>query len=77
MGRSGSDKPARLRWFARNYRFFDAPMALFCTLDRRMGPPQWSDLGMYLENVMLLLREEGLAAGDAVHPPAAAIKRFS
>ena len=26
----------------------------------RMGPPQWSDLGMYLENVMLLLREHGL-----------------
>jgi nitroreductase len=25
-----------------------------------MGPPQWSDLGMYLQNVMLLLREEGL-----------------
>ena len=25
-----------------------------------MGPPQWSDLGMYLQSVMLLLREEGL-----------------
>ena len=25
-----------------------------------MGPPQWSDLGMYLQTVMLLLREEGL-----------------
>ena len=35
-------------------------MALFCSIDRRMGPPQWSDLGMYLQSVMLLLREEGL-----------------
>jgi nitroreductase len=25
-----------------------------------MGPPQWSDLGMFLQSVMLLLREEGL-----------------
>ena len=35
-------------------------MGLFCYVDRGMGPPQWSDLGMFLENVMLLLREEGL-----------------
>ncbi len=47
-------------WFARNYQFFGAPLALFCSIDRRMGPPQWSDLGMFLQTVMLLLREEGL-----------------
>jgi nitroreductase len=33
---------------------------LFCSIDRSMGPPQWSDLGMFLQTVMLLLREEGL-----------------
>ena len=60
LGIPRDDKPARLRWFARNYQFFGAPMALFCTVDRRMGPPQWSDLGMFLQSVMLLLREEGL-----------------
>jgi nitroreductase len=54
------DKAARLRWFARNYQFFGAPLALFCTVDRKMGPPQWSDLGMFLQSVMLLLRERGL-----------------
>lgn len=54
------DKAARLQWFARNYQFFGAPMALFCTVDRRMGPPQWSDLGMFLQSVMLALRDEGL-----------------
>ena len=53
-------RPRRLRWFARNFQFFGAPMALFCSIDRRMGPPQWSDLGMFLQSVMLLLREEGL-----------------
>lgn len=54
------DKAGRRRQFARNFEFFGAPLALFCTVGRRMGPPQWSDLGMYLQNVMLLLRKEGL-----------------
>jgi nitroreductase len=60
MGIARDDKAARLRWFARNYQFFGAPMALFCSIDRKMGPPQWSDLGMLLQSVMLLLREAGL-----------------
>ncbi|KRB84060.1 nitroreductase [Noviherbaspirillum sp. Root189] len=60
LGIPREDKAARKKWFARNFAFFGAPMALFCTVDRRMGPPQWSDLGMFLQNVMLLLREEGL-----------------
>ena len=59
LGIPREDKAARLRWFARNFQFFGAPMALFCTVDRRMGPPQWSDLGMFLQSVMLLLREAG------------------
>ncbi|MEJ8858152.1 nitroreductase [Variovorax robiniae] len=60
LGIPREDKAARLRWFANNFAFFGAPMALFCSIDRRMGPPQWSDCGMYLQTVMLLLREEGL-----------------
>lgn len=60
LGIPREDKAARLRQFARNYQFFGAPMALFCSLDRRMGPPQWSDCGMFLQTVMLLLRAEGL-----------------
>jgi nitroreductase len=60
LGIPREDKAARLNWFRNNYAFFGAPVGLFCYVDRRMGPPQWSDVGMYLENVMLLLREEGL-----------------
>lgn len=60
LGVPREDRFARLRWFARNYEFFGAPLALFCSVDRRMGPPQWSDLGMLLQTVMLLLRAEGL-----------------
>ncbi len=60
LGIARDDRIGRRAWFARNFQFFDAPVALFCYVDRRMGPPQWSDLGMYLQSVMLLLREAGL-----------------
>ncbi|WP_448581749.1 nitroreductase [Thermaurantiacus sp.] len=60
LGIPREEKAKRLMWFARNFQFFGAPLALFCSVDRCMGPPQWSDLGMYLQTVMLLLREEGL-----------------
>jgi nitroreductase len=60
LGIAREDKPARLGQFARNYRFFDAPAALFCFVDKQMGPPQWSDLGMFLQTFMLLAREAGL-----------------
>src|ERR1051325_4882512 len=60
MGIPREDKAARARLFANNYHFFGAPAALFCYADRQMGPPQWSDLGMYLQTVMLLLCEAGL-----------------
>ncbi len=78
IGIPREDKAARRLWFARNFQFFGAPAALFCTVDRRMGPPQWSDLGMYLENVMLLAVEAGLATCPqecwAVYPQT--IERF-
>jgi nitroreductase len=37
-----------------------SPAALFCYIDRDMGLPQWADVGMYLQTVMLLLHTEGL-----------------
>ena len=49
-----------MMWFARNFQFFGAPVALFCSVAKTMGSPQWSDLGMYLQSLMLLLREAGL-----------------
>jgi nitroreductase len=53
--------PATLRNLSeRNYRFFDAPVGLLFCLDRRLGPPQWSDVGMYMQTVMLLAVERGL-----------------
>ena len=61
LGIPRDDRAARLAHLARNYRFFDAPAAIFCFVDRGMGPPQWSDLGMFLQTFMLLATEAGLA----------------
>ncbi|WP_420391482.1 nitroreductase [Acuticoccus sp.] len=61
LGVAREDKQGRLKWYKRNAELFGAPMALFCFVDRQMGPPQWSDLGMFLQNVMLLCEAEGLA----------------
>jgi nitroreductase len=61
IGIPREDKLARRMWFARNFAFFGAPCALFVTIDRRMGPPQWQDIGWFLASFALLAVEEGLA----------------
>jgi nitroreductase len=61
LGIARDDKQGRFQQFARNGDFFGAPAALFCFIDRQMGPPQWSDLGMFLQTFMLLAIERGLA----------------
>lgn len=60
IGIERADKASRLAQFAKNADFFGAPAALFCFIDRRLGPPQWSDLGMFLQTFMLLAQEAGL-----------------
>ena len=60
IGITRDNRPARVGQFARNYDFFGAPVGMFLFLDRSMGPPQWSDAGMFLQSLMLLARECGL-----------------
>jgi len=60
LGIGREDKDARIAQVMKNFRFFDAPCAFFCFVDRQMGPPQWSDLGMFLQTFMLLAKEAGL-----------------
>ncbi|GMV62614.1 MAG: oxidoreductase [Parvibaculum sp.] len=60
IGVTREDKAGRLQQFARNFRFFDAPVAMFFAIDRQMGLGQWSDLGMFIQSVMLASREHGL-----------------
>ena len=60
IGIPREDKPARLRQLAKNGELFGAPIGIFFCLDRKLGPPQWADVGMYMQNVMLLAAERGL-----------------
>ena len=60
IGIGRDDRPARLRQLAKNIDFFGAPVGLFFCLDRKLGPPQWADVGMYMQSVMLLAVERGL-----------------
>ena len=60
LGIAREDWEARQRAASANWECFGAPAALFCYIDRDLGRPQWSDVGMYLQTVMLLLRAENL-----------------
>ncbi|MGO6678684.1 nitroreductase [Rhizobium leguminosarum] len=60
LGIAREDWEARQRAAIANWNCFGAPAALFCYIDRELGLPQWADVGMYLQTVMLLLRAEGL-----------------
>ena len=68
------DKEGRFKQMLENFKFFGAPSAFFCFVDRQMGRPQWSDLGMFLQNFMLLAKEVGL---DTCPQEAWAIKQES
>ncbi len=61
LGIPREDKPARLQQLFKNTQFFGAPVGLFFSLDRKLGRPQWADVGMYMQTVMLLAVERGLA----------------
>lgn len=50
----------RAEFARRNKLSFGAPVLLLSHFPKLMKEPQWSDIGMWLQTIMLLLREEGL-----------------
>ena len=60
LGIDRSDPAARLAQFNKNFEFFNAPVALFITIDRRLDPGQWADLGGYIHALAYLARGYGL-----------------
>ena len=61
LGISREDKHARMMQSAKNLSFFDAPVGLIVTLDRSLGKLQILDCGIFVQNLMLLAQERGLA----------------
>lgn len=45
---------------AKNFRFFDAPVGLICTIDRRLNIGSWLDYGFFLGNICIAARGHGL-----------------
>ena len=78
LGIGREDKNARISQVMKNFEFFGAPCAFFCFVDRQMGPPQWSDLGMFLQTFMLLAQEVGLdtCAQEAWSMKEASVSKF-
>jgi len=60
LGVARDDAEGRLAQYKRNFEFFNAPVALFIGIDRKLGCGQWADLGGYIHTLMLLARAHGL-----------------
>ncbi|MDR0215166.1 MAG: nitroreductase, partial [Comamonas sp.] len=62
LGVARDDRAGRDAQFARNYRFFDAPVALVVTIDSHYGPGGYMDLGMTLYGLQLAATAMGLGS---------------
>ncbi|MBU2097784.1 MAG: nitroreductase [Gammaproteobacteria bacterium] len=60
MGIARDDKPGRNHAIMRNFEFFDAPYMAFIGMDKAFGTTVAIDVGMYAQNLMLLLVAHGL-----------------
>lgn len=76
LGVDKRDLEGRRRQFERNYAFFGAPVGVVATIDRKMGPGCFMDMGMSLMGFFLAAEDFGLGAtgigalahyGPAVH----------
>ena len=71
LGVPRGDAAGMLKQFRKNYEFFDAPVGMILSVEKRMGNGQWIDCGIFLDQLMLLAREKGLHTC-----PQAAFSRF-
>jgi nitroreductase len=60
LGIGKGEREKTNRQHARNYLFFDAPVALVFTIDDDLEKGSWLDYGMFLQSVMLAARGFGL-----------------
>lgn len=60
MGISREDKAGRHNALGRNFRFFDAPVGMFFSIDKMFDKNGWAHMGMYMQTLALLAVEKGL-----------------
>ncbi len=61
LGIQREDKARRAEQWKANYRAFDAPVVLYFFLDKVMATGSFMDYGMFLQSLMLMAVQEGLA----------------
>ena len=60
IGIPRENKMGRMVWLAQNAKFFEAPVGIIITGHKSLEMPQYMDIGILLQSIMLLAREEGL-----------------
>lgn len=71
LGVDAADMASRNRQTEKNFAFFGAPVGLIFTIDRRLAPHSWLDLGLLVQNVMI-----AAAARDLGTCPQVSFARF-
>jgi nitroreductase len=61
LGIERADVAARQRQTQKNYVFFGAPVGLTFTIDQRLKPHSWLDLGLFMQNLMIAAQAHGIA----------------
>ncbi|MGJ7510247.1 nitroreductase [Variovorax sp. GT1P44] len=60
LGIDREDASARAAQTERNYSFFGAPVGLIFSIDARLNRHSWLDLGLYIQNVMIVAKSRGI-----------------
>ncbi|KRC12365.1 nitroreductase [Hydrogenophaga sp. Root209] len=60
LGIERTDAAARTQQTERNFSFFGAPVGLIFSIDRRLNPHSWIDLGLFAQTVMIAARARGV-----------------
>ena len=71
LGLGRDDKQGMKLQHARNFRFFDAPVAMVFTMDKIMRTGSWLDFGCFYQSIMIAARARGI---DSC--PQAALNRY-
>src|SRR3546814_10744813 len=62
LGIKKEDQAGARQQLLRNYEFFGAPVGLILSIDRDLEAASWLDIGMFMQNVMIMAAGCGLAS---------------
>nr|AKQ44161.1 4-nitrobenzoate reductase [Cupriavidus sp. ST-14] len=60
LGIDRNDYRARARQTEQNFSFFGAPVGLIISIDRRLKPHSWIDIGLFAQNLMIAAKARGI-----------------